>query len=325
MATIKDVARQAGVSIATVSRYLNKTAAVNIETAGHISAAIKELGYLPNRPARNLRTTHTSYILVLMPSIENSFLPHVLRGIQNIGALHGYSILIGITQHNRAIEQNYLDLVKSRGVDGIISISPLVSEDSIKELYHEFPIVQCSEYCTPDIPFVTIDNRTAAHDLTNLLIRRGCRRLALISSTLPIVSFQERELGYRQALDENHLPFDPSLLCPAPLSFRAGQKAAEKLLPHRPDGVLAVADILALGAIRSFLDAGRRVPGDIAVAGFDGIPLSREWKPSLTTVVQPGFEMGKTAALLLIQRIDGQQIPLQTLLPHRIAHRESTE
>lgn len=324
MTTIKDVADMAGVSVATVSRFINRTAAVSEEAAQRISEAVRTLHYLPNRQARNLRTTRTNYILVLMPSVENSFLSHVIRGIQNVGNKRGYSILIGITQNNVQLEKSYLDMVKSRGVDGIISISPSVDADTMRDIYRDYPILQCSEYSTADIPYITINNRQAAYEITSLLLDCGCRRPALISSDLPIVSFRERERGFRDALAERGIEPDPALLASVPLGFNAGKKAAESILRYQPDGVLAVADIIALGAIRYLQDAGRRVPEDVVVAGFDGIPLSREFRPSLTTVIQPAFEMGKTAAHQIIERIEGRETPGRTLLPYRIVQRRST-
>lgn len=322
MATIKEVAQRAGVSVATVSRYVNKTGIVNVDTAARISEAIRALDYLPNRQARNLRTTHTNYILVLVPSIENSFLSRVIQGIQQVGGRRGYSIIIGITRYAIANEKSYLNLVKSRGVDGIISVSPAVGGEAMEELYRDFPIVQCSEYCTQEVPYVTVNNRAAAYEIAELLIQCGCRRPGLILSDLPIISFQEREAGYMQAFADHGI--EPCRVVHVPLGFSTGKKAAEQLLEFQPDGILAVADILALGAIRHLLDAGLRVPEDISVAGFDGIPLSRDLKPSLTTVIQPAYEMGKTAARMIIDRIEGNAVENRILLPHRIAVRAST-
>lgn len=323
MATIKQVAALAGVSVATVSRWLNGTADIRPETAGRIARAVQSLGYLPNRQARTLRTTHTNYILVLMPTIENTFLSHVIRGIQNVGARSGYSILIGITQNSAKVEQGYLDLVKTRGVDGVICISPSVGAPVIRQLHQSFPVLQCSEYVTDDVPYITIDNRAAARAVTALLLASGCRRPALISSDLPIVSFREREAGFAEALRERGLPADPRMTVRVPLGFQAGKRAAELLLPRRPDGVLALADIMALGAVRGFTDAGLRVPEDVSVAGFDGIPLARESRPPLTTVIQPAFDIGKQSAALMIARIRGGAVPLRTVLPFRIARRAS--
>lgn len=323
MATIKEVATMASVSVATVSRWINGTADIRPETARRIADAVQALGYLPNRQARNLRTTHTNFILVLMPSVENTFLSHVIRGIQNVGRRCGYSILIGTTQSSPVVEQSYLDLVRSRGVDGIICISPSVGPDVIRELHRQYPILQCSEYVTDDVPYVTIDNRAAARAITGLLLDSGCRRPALISSALPIVSLREREAGFADAMRARGLTPDPALVVRGPLGYNAGKRAAGLLLPQRPDGVLALADIMALGAIRRFTDAGLRVPGDVSVAGFDGIPLSRESRPPLTTVIQPAFEIGKRAAELIIRRIRGQPVPMRTLLPYRIARRGS--
>jgi LacI family repressor for deo operon, udp, cdd, tsx, nupC, and nupG len=325
MATIKEVAQHAGVSTATVSRFINGTGVVKEQKAERISEAIETLNYYPNLQARNLRTTRTNYILVLVPSIENSFLSRVIRGIQKVGNQNGYSIILGITYNNFTNEQAYLDLVKSRGVDGIITIAPTVGEDVVKKLYREYPILQCSEYCTQDIPYITVDNYAAAYEITELLIVSGCHRLALISSDLDIISFKEREAGFFQALVDHSIPFDCELEVRVPLGFIAGKKATKNIMKRHPDGIFAVADILALGAIRQILDAGLDVPGDVKVAGFDGIPLSRELQPSLTTVIQPAYDMGKMAAQLIIEMIEGHDVEKRTVLPYRIISRRSTE
>lgn len=325
MATIKEVAQLAGVSVATVSRFFNNRALISPETADKIARAVASLAYLPNQQARNLRTTRTNAILVLVPSLDNSFLSHVIRGIQNAGDALGYSVLLGITQNSAEAELSYLNLVRARGADGVILISPTVGERALGEFYRQYPLVQCSEYCSAEVPHITVRNREAAKQITGLLLGSGCRKPALITGVMPIVSFRERETGFRMALAEAGIPFDPSLVVRVPLGFNAGKRAAEKLLAAGADRVFAVADILALGAMRYFLDHGVRIPEDIAVAGFDGIPLAREFRPSLTTVIQPGFEMGKHAARLVVNLIEGRQIECETVLPYRIAVRKSTQ
>lgn len=322
MATIKDVAKMANVSVATVSRFINGTATVSPETAEKISEAIEKLNYLPDSLGRSLRRTKSNYILVLMPSIENSFLSRVIRGIQNVGNAEGYSIIIGITQNSVETEMGYLNLVKTRGVDGIISVAPVASAETLTEIYKNYPIIQCSEYCSDQIPHISINNRKAAFDIVDLMARNGLEKIALISASA-IRSAREREAGYREALLKHNLKIDPALSVFSPLGFNGGRKAAESLLEYNPDAVFAVADILALGAMRFFMEAGLSVPNDISVAGIDGIPMSRESNPPLTTVIQPAYEMGRAAARMIIDLINGKSVPIETVLPHRIAIRQS--
>ena len=326
MSTIKEVALQAGVSVATVSRYLNSPSIVSTETVEKISSAIRSLNYHPNRLARGLRTTRSRFILVLLPSIENSFLSHVVRGIQSVGGGLGYSVLIGITGNGRETERSFLELLSTRGVDGIVAVPPANEIKMLRELSVECPLIQCSEYATREIPFVTIDNRAAVREMVRRVVsERGCKAPALISGNAEILSFREREQGFRDGLRDCGLDADAAPVVRVPLGFSAGKKAASILLGRsQPDYVAAVADILALGAIRHFLDTGYSVPGDLCVTGVDGISLSREFRPSLSTVIQPGFEIGKKAARLIIDRIEGRGIPQETLLPYRIVMRQST-
>lgn len=325
MSTIKEVAKLAGVSVASVSRYVNNTTTVSAETAERISDAIKALNYHPNSIGRSLRTTKSNYILALVPSIENNFLSRVIKGIQNVGNKLGYSIIIGLTQSDKAIEQSYLDLIKSRGVDGIIAISPVVPTEELCELFGDYPLIQCSEYSTPDIPYITIDNRAAAREMVGKLIVSGCKRVAMISTDIDLISVKARVTGYKEALEAHGIPFDENLLIHAPLGFNGGRRAAEELMKYHPDAIFAAADILALGAIKYLRDKGINVPGEVSVAGFDGIQRARESTPTLTTVLQPAYDIGKTAAQMIIDLIDGKEISNRTILPYRVVLRQSTK
>ena len=324
MATIKEVARAAGVSVASVSRFINSPGSVSKEAAARISRAVAALDYHPNSIGRSLRTTRSNSILVLIPSIENGFLSRVIRGIQNVGNRRGVSILIGITESRVEIERSYLNMVRSHSVDGVISVSSSVGAAALREIAREFPLIQCSEYCAPDIPYITIDNFAAAREMVGRLIRRGCRRPGLILADIDILSVRERERGFYQALRDYSLAPDPTLVVKAPLGFTGGRRAAEQMLPLGPDGIFAAADILALGVLKVALDRGIRVPQDLPVAGFDGIQRSRESTPSLTTVLQPAYEIGRTAAEMILERIAGRPVPGRTVLPYRIVERQST-
>lgn len=323
MSTIRDVALKAGVSIATVSRYINGNSYVGEETARRIASAVAELRYLPNGPGRSLRTTHSNFILVLLPSVENGFLSRVIRGIQNVGYARHYSILIGVTQNDTALERSYLNILQSHGADGAIVISPSVEKAELEELSRGFPIVQCSEYISEAVPHVTIDNGAAAYEMTQLLLRCGRRRIAFVGAGDAIPSMREREKGFRRAMAKEGLPVDENMVARASLGFSGGRKAAETLLRAAPDAVFAAADIIALGVLKYAADAGIPVPGRLAVAGFDGIPRARESTPALTTVIQPAYEMGRAAAQFLFDRIDGKNLPLKTVLPYRLAVRQS--
>lgn len=325
MPTITEVAKSAGVSVATVSRYFNNRDMLSEETYERISKAVKELSYHPNSIGRSLRTTRSNCILVLIPSIENSFLTRVIKGIQNAGNKLGYSILVGITHSLTHFEQRYLNMVGSRVVDGVILVSPTVRTYEFINLNNNFPIIQCCEYCTEEIPYITIDNHNAAFSMVDMLIKSGCKRIGMISSDKSLMSIIERELGYKDALQANNIEFDGSLLINVPLGFTSGFNALEELLAYSPDSIFAVADILALGALKCAIQRGISVPNQLSVAGFDGIQRGRENIPSLTTVFQPGFEMGRQAAITIINLINGTQVDAKNILNYRVIRRESTK
>lgn len=324
MATIKDVAKLAGVSCATVSRFLNGTACVSGETSRKIAGAVKQLDYSPNSFGRSLRTTKSGNLLVLLPSIENTFLSRVVRGIQAVGDKSHYSILIGLTGGHVETEQKYFDMLKGRNVDGAILISPTVDAEFLREIYAGYPIIQCTEFKTPDVPHVSVDNEKAACEMVGALIENGHRRIGYIGFGPLEGSSLRRENGYRRALAEHGIGFDPELVFYAPLGFSGGKKAAERLLPQEPDAIFAAADILAIGAVQYAAAHGVAIPGKLAVAGFDGIQRSREIIPSLTTVMQPAYEMGRVACSCLIDRINGCEVKKEIVMKHRIIFREST-
>lgn len=324
MATIRDVAKSAGVSCATVSRYLNGSAVVSGEAAKKIADAVRKLNYSPNSFGRSLRTTKSKTILVLLPSLENSFLSRVIRGIQTVGDKSKYSIIIGITGGAVETERKYIDMLRGRNVDGAILISPSSDEETLIKINAQYPIIQCTEFKTPDVPHVSVNNEKAAFDMVGSLIENGHRKIGYIGFGKQAESALQREKGYRRALFEHDVPFDENLVFYTSLGFSGGKKAAERLIRQNPDAVFAAADILAIGAVRYFTDHGVKIPQQIAVAGFDGIQRSREIVPPLTTVMQPAYEMGCIACDYLIRKINGREITNETVMKHRLVFREST-
>ncbi|QQZ08657.1 LacI family DNA-binding transcriptional regulator [Heyndrickxia vini] len=327
MANIQQVAQKAGVSVATVSRVLNNRASVRPKTRLKVENAIKELNYEPSMLGRNLRNSESRLLLVLIPSISNPFYTEIIKGIENIAIINNYNFLLCETDSNPQRENIYFNMVKNKLADGLISMDPTVNMQKLNELAESHPVIQCSEYDEDGtIPYVTIDNELAAYHAVKHLIKLGNENIALINSDEKYLYTRQRRKGYERALNEFHLPFRNEWMynCEQ-LDFENGVHAMRMLLQLRekPSAVFAVSDTLAIGALKEINVSGLKVPGDIAVVGFDKISFSNMTNPTLTTIAQPMYKMGCTAANMLINRIKGNKVE-SIVLDHELIIREST-
>lgn len=327
--TIGEVARYAGVSVATVSRVLNNSESVKPATAQRVMAAIRELNYIPNQSARNLRRSESRVILTLAPNFSNPYYSSILTGIGDLAHDCAYSVLICNTGGLAENEERFLKMLDAHRADGAIFLGCRKNNPLLREYARRYPIVQCCEY-VPELrqPTVSIDNYTAARETVQFLIDRGHRRVALLSADNDFISTQQRRQGYLDALQEAGLPYDEKLavLADADYSFASGLAAAEKLLAEepRPTAVFCVSDILALSVISKAHDMGLRVPEDLSVTGFDDVDYTTMFHPHLTTVAQPCYEMGQTSLKILLRMLCGGEVSqTHTFLPHKLVIRES--
>ena len=328
MATIQDVAKLAGVSVATVSRVLNNSSSVTQDTKEIVMGAIKQLNYQPNLLGRNLRRMETRMILVLLPNISNPFYARVVKGIEDVGHKNGYGVMLCNTDSDKYREKKYLELLKNRLSDGVIFMEPELSREDMNELGKMFPVVQCSEYKEgAGVPYVSIDNRAAARIAVNHLISLGHRRIGLITCENNVLSTKLREDGYKLALQEGGIEFDPQLVGYGDYGFKSGLRAAKQLInsPDRPTALFVISDIMAIGAMSAIKQAGLRVPEDIAIMGFDNISYSTMCDPQLSTISQPKYDLGCTAMNLLLKIIKGSlKDNTNIILEHELKIRGST-
>ncbi|MRG84802.1 LacI family DNA-binding transcriptional regulator [Salinibacillus xinjiangensis] len=327
MANIQQVAQKAGVSVATVSRVLNNHATVTPKTRLKVEQAINELNYEPSMLGRNLRNSESRLLLVLIPSISNPFYTEIIDGIEDTAIKNNYNILLCDTDSNPQRENIYFNLVKNKLADGIISMDPAVDMQKLIDLAEHHPIIQCSEYDENScIPYVTIDNELAAYHAVKHLIKLGHEKIALINSDEKFLYARQRRQGYERALSEFNLPINKEWIYnTTQLEFEFGQQAMKKLLQsdEKPSAVFAVSDTLAIGALKEINSHGLLVPDDISVVGFDKISFSSMTNPTLTTVSQPMYRMGCTAASMLIDSIQGNKVE-SIVLNHELVIREST-
>jgi LacI family repressor for deo operon, udp, cdd, tsx, nupC, and nupG len=328
MSNIQDVARLAGVSVATVSRVLNNSPSVTGKTRENVLEAIRRLSYQPNLLARNLRRTETKMVLVLLPSISNPFYSRLVKGIEDVAHKNGYNIMLCNTDSDISRERVYLDLLKRRLSDGVIFMAPELSSEELSEIGRDFPVVQCCEYKEgAAVSHITIDNRDAAEKAVRHLIGLGHKRIGMITCGQGFVSTRHREEGYRDALANAGLDFDPELVKIGDYGFNSGLRAASQLisLKDRPTAIFSISDVMAVGAMRAIKNKGLRVPGDIAIVGFDNISISYMCDPLLTTISQPKYDLGCTAMEQLLKQIRGEmKNPREITLEYELVIREST-
>lgn len=327
MANINDVAQAAGVSLATVSRVISGQASVRPETRDRVLQAIRELNYQPNALARQLRTQETKTVIAIVPNIQNALMHEVVFGIESAAEAHGYQVLVADMRSQPSIESHYLNAIRQRQVDGIISMSASMTQKLIQQVADQYPLVMAVQnFENNSIPCVSIDNAAAARAAMTHLIRMGHRDIAHITASTSLLLYRERYRSYQQTLQEHGLPVVPELIRHGEPSFAGGYAQAEALLASgKPFSALfAAGDTMAIGAMKAFKKHGVRVPEDCAVVGFDDIELSAFWEPALTTIRQPKVQIGQTAFRKLLTLMKKEPLlNAHDILPHELIIRES--
>ncbi|MGI6691630.1 MAG: LacI family DNA-binding transcriptional regulator [Christensenellales bacterium] len=333
MPTISDVAKLAGVSVATVSRVINDHGNVLPATEEAVRNAIAALHYSPNSMGRNLRQLKTNRILVLQPSITNPFYSHVVRGIDAAAHQEGYHIMLSDTNSDPERERQYLSMLESHVADGAILTTPCFEPEHYREFAKKHPILFCTEdYDDSTISCVTIDNRQAGYDVANYLISIGHRRIAFLGIYGNRLVVSQRLEGFRRALNEAGIPFPREYLLEgnavnAELEWVEAEEVAQSVvaLPKLPTAMFCTSDAIGVWAIKGLKKTGLRVPEDISVFTFDDIDLAKQYDPTLTTVYFPKYEMGRKAVEVLLERIRNPACKARrVVLKHELRVREST-
>ncbi len=331
MVKIEDVAREAGVSVATVSRVLNESGGVLPETQEKVREAVERLHYEPNLSARNLRKNESRIILILAPNFSNPYYSNVLSGICDVSRNLGYSTLIYNTYDSNALDERLVtSLFQKNRADGMITLAVNRDDHWLTKYAERYPLVQCSEYVEDaPIPHISVDNRLAARESVRHLIAQGHRRIGIITSANRYLSSMNRLRGYLDALEEAGISKDDALIAyaSADYSFASGKQAARNLLSLQdsPSAIFCVSDILALGAIASAGKMGLQVPWDLSVMGFDDVDYTTMFHPYLTTIAVPCYELGRRSMLLLYDHISQKAgAERDVFLPHQLMLRETT-
>ncbi len=328
-ATISDVAKHAGVSIATVSRVINQTAPVASETAERVYNAVAELDYTPHAAARGLASNKTNTLGLLLPMIGGSYFSPMLRGIEKAVSQNGMALLIYSMQTD-VHQSARLNLpLGGHNSDGLLVFTNSLSDADLQRMYkRNFPLVLLHQ--TPpanlNIPSVTVENKAGSRKLVEHLIEvHGCRRIGFLAGPEEHEDSKWRQMGYLEALTAHNIPFNPELVANGGFNENDARSAVEQWLLKgmELDAIFAGDDDAATGVITALKRAGKRIPQDIAVVGFDDLPLSRHLSPPLTTVRAPIEQVGQEAANQLIRLIRTGQATSLVILPTELIIRQS--
>ncbi|WP_376795788.1 LacI family DNA-binding transcriptional regulator [Thermogemmatispora sp.] len=307
MATIEDVAKRAGVSISTVSRVFNGTRFVTPEVAARVRAAAEELHYQPSRAARVLRGNRSNIIGLLITNIQNPFFTALVRGVEDVAHERGYSVILCNSDENPQKERQYIEVLCAERVAGAIVVPTREHQPAISLFHkHHIPVVAVDRRVKDEaIDAVLVDNVRGAREAVLHLIANGYRRIGIITGPLSTTTGRERLEGYRRALEESGLPYDPHLVRTGPFKENTGRILTRELLDleEPPTALFLGNNLIALGALDMLQERGLRIPQDMALVSFDETPWAHLNAISLTTIAQPVYELGSTAALRLLQRL----------------------
>ncbi|MFH8514622.1 LacI family DNA-binding transcriptional regulator [Streptomyces gelaticus] len=326
MTSIKDVAAQAGVSVATVSRVLNSHPSVSPDARTRVLAAVDALGYRPNAVARSLRTDQTRTLGLVISDVLNPYFTELARFVEEEARALGYSVIIGNADERPELQDHHVRTLLDRRIDGLLvspadGDSPLMSDVARAGT----PMVFVDRWMPGvDVPVVRADGRLAIRDLVAHLHALGRRRLAIIAGPAATTTGNERVQAFREALRAHALALPDAYIGQGDFQADSGRRVTERFLalPEPPEVVFAADNLMALGALDAIRAAGLRVPQDIGLAAFDDIPWFVHTDPPITAIAQPTGELGRAAVRALVDIVEGRS-PQSVTLPARLVVRRS--
>jgi LacI family transcriptional regulator len=326
--TIDDVAERAGVSISTVSRVINRNVPVSEDVVTRVEAAMRELRYVPRAAARNLATRKTNTLGLLVSELLGDFFALLLTGIETVANENGYDLLIS-TAGRRGPHDKLPSSLGNHNTDGLLVFAGALTAAGLTHAHaSDVPMVLIHQSSPPDLPIpcVTIENKAASSAIVEHLITvHGRCRIGLLRGLPHNEDAHWREMGYREALEKHQLLFDPALVVPGDFDRMVARVSVTQLLTSGVsfDAIFTGDDEAAVGVLQALQAAGKRVPEDVAVVGFDDQRLAAVLNPPLTTVHAPTEEVGRAAAQQLMNSIRGRPVTPLTLLPTKIVIRRS--
>ncbi|WP_409302217.1 catabolite control protein A [Peribacillus sp. SCS-155] len=329
--TIYDVAREANVSMATVSRVVNGNPNVKPATRKKVLEVIERLGYRPNAVARGLASKKTTTVGVIIPDISSIFYAELARGIEDIATMYKYNIILSNSDENKDKEFHLLNTMLGKQVDGIVFMGSNITDEHVAEFKKSpVPIVLAGSLEeSGQIPSVNIDYEAAAYDAVTQFVQGGHKNVAFLAGNSEEPINQKKLQGYKRALSDAGISFNEANVVEGDYTYDSGIESFDKILESEdnPRAVLVGADEMALGIVHAAQDKGYNVPEDYEVISFDNTRLTLMVRPQITTIVQPLYDIGAVAMRLLTklmnnEKVDGQET---VILPHRVENRQSTK
>jgi LacI family transcriptional regulator len=331
--TLEEIASLSGVSRSTVSRVVNDHPNVRESVRERVWQVIRETGYQPHAAARSLVTRRTRIVGVIIPEavttlFTDPFFAHLLCGITQTCNSQGYQLMLSLFNGPAGPEEMYRRVVGGGHLDGVVVASTRVDDPLIERLLDDqVPLVMVGRNPDERVRFVDVDNVAGAHMAVDHLARLGHRRIGTITGPLNMPGAADRLEGYRQAMEAHRLPVDDALIAEGDFTEESGMAAARRLLSLPATAIFVASDIMAVGALKVIREANLEVPKDVALVGFDDLPIAAALQPALTTVRQPIEQMGAMAASLLLSLLENppedQPLAPKLLLPAKLIVRES--
>ena len=327
---MRQIAERAGVSIGTVSHVINETATVRPKLRERVLEAIRSMGYQPSALAQGLRKNRTNMLGMVIPDITNPFFPGVVRGVEDVAYKRSFRVILCNADNDPSKEESYVRELRSYHIAGLLII-PAAGPDIASHL---------RDYASASVPVVCIDrvpdgwkgdavlvaNAEGSYLATRHLIQMGHKRLAVIAGPLKLTNAAERLNGFTRALNEAGIEIEPEFVQGARFETASGYQRALRLLRMlpRPTAIFACNDLMAFGVLQAARELGLRCPEDLSIAGSDSLEFTKFTDPSFASVYQPVYQVGATAARLLLQRVDGlRSAPKKVLLPTELKKRNS--
>lgn len=326
--TIKDVAKKANVSVATVSRVINKLPGYTQKTEKKVLHTIQELGYYPNELARNLVGKRIDTIGVLMPDLSSMVASEILEGIEDAAHKNNHSIIICNTDRNGIRTIKYLNILRNKQIDGVLIVSEKLNKKYVDMINdRNMQVVLISTYYNKNLTYIKVDDEKAAYDATCYLISNGHTNIGMLAGTKDDdIAGIPRVNGFLKSISDNNLIFKKEHLIYGDFSFDSGKECFMKLIKRSPDitAIFCASDEMAVGAISAAFELGIKIPEQISLIGYDNTKLSLMANPSLTTISQSFYEMGYQGLNMLIDKINGRDVK-SNIMQHKIIERKTVK
>lgn len=323
-----DIAKMAGVSVATVSRILNRNGRYSPETEEKVMELVEKYGYTVNFNAKGLRTNRTQSIGVIVPDITNEFFAKIIRSIENNIVGKGYTVFVCDTNENEELENFHISSLVAKGVDGVIYIS---GKSDVKTIYQDYkiPVVYIDRRPKNAGTLIISDNEHGGFLATECLLKANCKRILILEDFRGFSPIRHRFQGYSKALGKYGIPVDTSLVVQVPVDYVKAREKVKELVVNGVDfdGIFATTDMIGLGALHALHDSGVRVPEDVKIVGFDGVSYTEICNPSMTTIRQNTDEFGRVSVKALLKLIQGGDTTefVKYIIPVELVERKTTK